>query len=109
MSQGKEYAVALLARGTIGDWGKMSRDQQENIAMDIFDAVDKDGSGSVDRSELFDFLAHGSVSTPLTYHHITPFYGYKGRHSKKVDIDTGISILLLCLYIYIYIYIYIYV
>ena len=64
MSRGKAYALALLARGTVNDWTKLPRDEQEELALDIFDAADKDGSGSVDKSELFDSLAHGAVSQP---------------------------------------------
>ena len=76
MSRGKEYAVALLARGTVNDWTKLPRDEQEEMALDIFDAADKDGSGSVDKSELFDTLAHGAVSkpTPLASRIVTRFF-----------------------------------
>lgn len=58
------YAIALLARGAASDWQKLSKAEQEDLAADMFEAVDKDRSGAVDKSELFDSLAHGSVSFP---------------------------------------------
>mmetsp|Transcript_33163 Transcript_33163/g.93904 ORF Transcript_33163/g.93904 Transcript_33163/m.93904 type:complete len:542 (-) Transcript_33163:2110-3735(-) len=62
--KGPEYALALLARGTAEDWKKISKDEYQDLAADVFDVVDADGSGTVDRQELYNSLAHGSVSVP---------------------------------------------
>ena len=53
--------MQLLASGTADDW-RRAKDQHEQLATVLFNMVDVDSSGSVDKQELFVALKHGKVS-----------------------------------------------
>eukprot|EP00951_Prasinocladus_malaysianus_P017278 scaffold135932_cov41-Prasinocladus_malaysianus.AAC.1 len=58
--RGGQYALALLARGSAEDWNRLSRDQRDEMAAEVFYLVDQDGNGEIDKWEMYNYLAHGS-------------------------------------------------
>ena len=56
-----DYAIHLLASGTAEEWRRAKNDYDRLSAV-IFDWVDVDSSGSVDKQELCEALKHGRVS-----------------------------------------------
>uniref|UniRef100_A0A061S426 EF-hand domain-containing protein n=1 Tax=Tetraselmis sp. GSL018 TaxID=582737 RepID=A0A061S426_9CHLO len=59
--RGIEYGLALLSRGSAGDWKRISEEQKTNLACQIFNFADKAGDGVVEKFDLYRCLVHGPV------------------------------------------------